>query len=130
MCLMSQRNFGLWILDFGLEESTVRVSRSASPMNSAASQSSNSGCDGNSPCEPKSSDVRTNPVPKYICQYRLTMTRDVSGCEGCVNHRARPSRLRGAPSGSGGKTDGTLAATFSPGLSYWPRTSTNVSRGC
>ena len=37
-------------------------------MNSAASQSSSSGCEGGSPCEPKSSDVLTRPVPNNICQ--------------------------------------------------------------
>ena len=37
-------------------------------MNSVASQSSNSGCDGGSPCDPKFSAVLTSPMPKYICQ--------------------------------------------------------------
>ena len=36
----------------------------------------------------------------------------------------------GTPAGSGGRPAGTPGATFSPGLSYAPRTSTNVSRGC
>ena len=36
--------------------------------NSVASQSSSSGWLGASPCEPKSSDVLTRPVPKYDCQ--------------------------------------------------------------
>ena len=37
-------------------------------INSVASQSSSSGWDGVSPCEPKSSTVLTIPTPKYICQ--------------------------------------------------------------
>ena len=44
-------------------------------MNSVASQSSSSGCEGHSPCAPKSSTVFTMPVPKYICQKRFTVTR-------------------------------------------------------
>ena len=43
--------------------------------NSVASQSSSSGCDGHSPCEPKSSTVLTSPVPNAFCQKRLTATR-------------------------------------------------------
>ena len=44
-------------------------------MNSAASQSSSSGCEGDSPCEPKSSTVLTRPMPKNICRKRFTVTR-------------------------------------------------------
>ena len=47
-----------------------------------ASQSSSSGWLGHSPCAPKSSTVLTRPVPKNICQERLTATRAVSGCAG------------------------------------------------
>src|SRR5436190_15431999 len=48
-------------------------------MNCVASQSRSSRCMGQSPCEPKSCTVLTNPVPKYICQKRFTVTRAVSG---------------------------------------------------
>ena len=85
--------------------------------NSVASQSSNSGCDGHSPCDPKSSVVFTIPVPKYICQKRFIVTRAVSGLAGSVSHLAKPRRLFGAPAGSGGSTAGTPDSTFSPGLS-------------
>ncbi len=97
--------------------------------NSVASQSSSSGCDGHSPCEPKSSTVFTSPVPKYICQNRFTVTRAVSGFDGSTSQRANPSRLFGAPAGSGGSTAGTPGDTFSPGWSYAPRISKCVSRG-
>ena len=48
------------------EVTIVRCSRftSQSFMNSLASQSSSSGCEGHSPCRPKSSAVLTIPVPK------------------------------------------------------------------
>src|SRR5256885_16832070 len=36
-----------------------------------ASQSSSSGCVGGTPCDPKSSGVRTIPSPKWYCQTRL-----------------------------------------------------------
>ena len=48
-------------------------------MNSMASQSSSSGCDGGVPCVPKSFSVSTRPRPKYCCQTRFTITRAVSG---------------------------------------------------
>ena len=48
-------------------------------MNSSASQSSSSGCDGRSPILPKLLGVRTMPSPKWCCQRRLTITRAVSG---------------------------------------------------
>ena len=51
------------------------------------------------PAMPKSSAVLTRPVPKNICQKRLTITRPVSGCSGSTSQRARPSRLGGASFG-------------------------------
>ena len=48
-------------------------------MNSVASQSSSSGCDGGAPCVPKSSLVSTMPRPKNCSHARLTATRAVSG---------------------------------------------------
>src|SRR5204862_4842403 len=83
--------------------------------NSTASQSSSSGCDGGSPCEPKSSAVFTRPVPKISCQKRFTVTRAVSGFEGSTSHRARPSRLRGRETAIGGSTDGAAGVTSSRG---------------
>ena len=44
------------------------------------------------------------PAPKYICQNRFTATRAVSGFDGSTSQCARPSRLFGAPAGSGGST--------------------------
>ena len=76
-------------------------------MNSVASQSSNSGCEGHSPRVPKSSLVFTRPVPKNCCQNRFTVTRAVSGCVGSTSQRANVSRLVTSPCGSGGSTDGT-----------------------
>src|SRR5437764_11644204 len=98
-------------------------------MNSVESQSSNSGLLGGSPCDPKSSDVFTSPMPKYPSQNRLTATRKVKGFLGSTIHLAKVRRLRGASDGSGGRNDGTPGATFSLGLSYWPRPRTKVSRG-
>src|SRR5262245_14874078 len=56
-------------------------------INSTASQSSNSGCEGRSPRKPKSSVVLTNPTPNNICQKRLTVTRLVSGFDECTSQR-------------------------------------------
>src|ERR1700693_5184593 len=83
--------------------------------NSVARKSSNSGFDGHSPCEPKSSTVFTIPVPKYICQNRFTVTRAKRGFFGSITHSANPSRLFGAPADNGGNTAGTPGAIFSPG---------------
>src|SRR5438093_657640 len=63
--------------------------------NSVASQSNSSGCDGGSPCDPKSSADFTIPVPKYICQNRFTVTRAISGYDGSTSHRAKPRRFGG-----------------------------------
>ncbi len=80
---------------------TWRRSRSGGSMcfmlqprstNSVASQSSSSGCDGLSPCVPKSSDVRTMPRPKNSCQMRFTATRAVSGFSRETSQRASASR--------------------------------------
>src|SRR5437867_2391772 len=61
-------------------------------MNSLASQSSNSGCDGLAPFAPKSLGVPTNPSPKWYCQRRLTMTLAVRGLAGSTIHLARARR--------------------------------------
>src|SRR6266478_2207710 len=61
--------------------------------NSAASQSSSSGCVGGEPWAPKSFSVSTRPRPKYCCQRRLTVTRAVSGLAGSTIQRARSRRL-------------------------------------
>ena len=41
---------------------------------------------------PKSFGVTTIPRPKWYCQIRLTMTRDVSGWCGCTSQRAKAKR--------------------------------------
>ena len=85
--------------------------------NRVASQSSNSGCTGQSPCDPKSSTVLTRPTPKSACQNRFTVTRDVSGLDGSTSHRASPRRLLGNCFGIAGSTAGTPGLTRSPGAS-------------
>ena len=91
--------------------------------NSTASQSSNSGCDGGVPCDPKSSAVFTIPVPKTSCQNRLIATRATSGFAGSTSHFASPKRFRGNPASIPGNTAGTFAGTSSRGASYMPRCS-------
>ena len=83
--------------------------------NSTASQSINSGCDGGSPCAPKSSAVFTRPVPKISCQKRFTVTRAVSGCPGATSHCASPKRFRGYSLVIGGSTAGVEGVTLSRG---------------
>ena len=61
--------------------------------NSTASQSSNSGCDGNSPETPKSPADRTRPVPNNSLQNRFTVTRAVSGCSGRSSHLRKPKPI-------------------------------------
>src|SRR2546425_855341 len=56
-----------------------RFNGSAGCINSQASQSSSSGCEGGSPCLPNSSTVSTMPRPKYCSQRRFTITLAVSG---------------------------------------------------
>src|ERR1044072_8141151 len=98
-------------------------------VNSVASQSSSSGCDGASPWDPKSSDVLTIPTPKYCCQNRFTVTRDNSGFAGSTSQFARPRRLDGYVVLVVIRADGIFGVTTSPGLSYCPRISKCVSRG-
>ena len=62
-------------------------------INSTASQSSNSGCDGKAPCVPRSSQVRTRPWPKRSFHSRLTSTRATSGFSRETIQRARSSRV-------------------------------------
>ena len=83
--------------------------------NSTASQSSSSGCEGGSPCDPKSSEVLTSPVPNSSCHIRFTATRAVSGCAGSTSHLASPSRFFGSAALIGGSAYGVLAASFSRG---------------
>ena len=89
--------------------------------NSTASQSSNSGFTGRSPCAPKSSAVFTSPVPKSSCQKRFTVTRAISGFSGAMSQRARPRRFFGASAGSAGSALNPAGVTSSPSLSYAPR---------
>src|SRR5215510_3619086 len=76
-------------------------------INSTASQSSNSRCDGASLCMPKSSGVATNPAPKYCCQTRLTIERAVVGELRSTSHFAKASRSGAAPAGKGCRNAGT-----------------------
>ena len=61
-------------------------------MNSTASQSSSSGCEGFLPLRPKSKTLSTRGLPKCRIQMWLTATRAVSGFMGCVIHSARARR--------------------------------------
>ena len=72
----------------------ARCGRTRSPASRAARDGSAA-----RPATPKSSTVLTSPVPKSICQKRLTATRAVSGLAGSTSQRARPSRSAGAPCG-------------------------------
>ena len=84
--------------------------------NSVASQSSSSGWLGGSPWAPKSSTVFTSPVPKSICQSRLTATRAVSGLAGSTSQRARPSRSAFASRGHGADQRRDAGLDPGPGL--------------
>ena len=83
-------------------------------MNSDASQSSSSGCDGGVPCVPKSFSVSTRPRPKYACQKRFIVTRAVSGFFGSTIHLARSRRFGLLRAGSGGSTAGVPGVTTAP----------------
>ena len=61
---------------------------------------------------PKSSAVRTMPVPKISCQRRFTVTRAVSGFSGETSHCASPRRFGGASSGIGWSAEKTAGADF------------------
>ena len=61
-------------------------------MNSTASQSRSALFEHGIPALPKSLGVETRPSPKWNCQIRLTITRDVSGCVGFVIHLAKTRR--------------------------------------
>ncbi len=97
--------------------------------NSVASQSSSSGWLGGSPWAPKSSTVFTSPVPKSICQSRLTATRAVSGLAGSTSQRASASRSAFAACGRRRDRARDAGIDTGPGWSYWPRIRTCVGRG-
>ncbi len=107
---------------------TLRLQPEA--MNSVASQSSNSGCDGGSPWSPKFSVVATSPRPKRDCHSALTATLAVSGFAGSISHRPRSYRS-GSPRRprSGGKKAGVPGRTSSPGERKSPRNWTKLLRG-
>src|SRR5262252_8568096 len=68
-------------------------------MNSAASQSSSSGCVGGAPLRPKSKTLGTIGLPKCLAQMWLTATRAGNGLRQSVNQVAsavrRPVLVRG-----------------------------------
>ena len=96
-------------------------------MNSTASQSSSSGWLGGSPCAPKSSTVFTRPVPKSICQSRLTATRAVSGFAADDQPPRQRKPVRYGRFLAAGKAAAARPARPRPGWSYWPRPSTWVT---
>ena len=101
-----------------------------SSMNCTANQSNSSGWLGSSPCVPKSELVLTKPVPKNCCQIRLTITREVRGVIvsnqpiGQIQAIVIPVLWFGRQTR---RKAGTPRDTFSPGLSYCPRTITKLS---
>ena len=98
--------------------------------NSTASQSMSSGFDGGSPCAPKSSLVRTMPVPNSCCQNRLTATRAVSGFESAMSQLARSRRLIEPDAVViDGRKPGVAAGTLSRRWSYIPRKRMCASAG-
>ena len=78
---------------------------------------------------PNSSGEIVSPLPKYACQTRFTIARDVVGDFLSTSHRASVSRLASAPLGSACRNCGTPASTFAPGLRKLPRLRIAVSRG-
>ena len=100
-------------------------------MNSAASQSSNSGCVGHSPCDPMSSSTLVMPMPKNWRHSRLTKTRAVSGFCWLTSQLARSSRVARCPPVSNlPRKAGTAGCTISPDSSIqFPRDRIRVSVG-
>ena len=99
-----------------------RLTSQPSSRNCTASQSSSSGWLGGSPCEPKSSavltmpgaeDLEPEPVDRHPGRQRVVRARPASW--------ASPSRLTGAPGGSGGRNAGVARPTLSRRWSYSPR---------
>src|SRR6185369_7289517 len=108
------------------------------PLNSDASQSSNSGCVGDSPSWPKLLDDRTRPRPKWCCQIRLTITRAVRRLSGDVIQSARAvlrpedfiaGVFAGMTGAAASKIAGNPSSTLFPGTCGFPREKTNVSGG-
>ena len=104
-----------------------------SAMNRLASQSSSSGCDGDSPWRPKSLAVRTRPCPKCQAHTRLTITRAVSGFFGLAMSSAssfRPLASLGKGLASGLRsTERYCRGAGSPGDCGLPRMKTLASNG-
>ena len=81
----STRFLSAWLVTACRQARDCRISRCRCfklqplSMNSTASQSNSSGCEGAIPWTPKSPGVSTSPRPKCCRQTRLTMTREVSG---------------------------------------------------
>jgi len=63
--------------------------------NSTASQSSSSGCEGASPCEPKSSDVFDEAVAEGFLPEAVDGDAGRQRFSSFTSHSRRPSRLRG-----------------------------------
>ncbi len=101
--------------------------------NSTASQSSNSGCVGHSPCAPRSSTVALSPVPKHCFHRRFMKTRAVSGLSGETIQRARSSRVSRWPGSTavGERKCGSPGSSNSPVSScQFPRCSNRIGSGC
>ena len=110
---------------------SVALTSQPPSRNSQASQSSSSGCVGQTPCEPKSSRVATSPCPKASFQSRFTNTRATSGFSGDVSQRARSSRVaRRSLTPSAGREAGTSGVTTGPvSSSQLPRGKIRMTRG-
>ena len=99
-------------------------------MNSTASQSSSSGCDGRFALVAEIAE-RSRPARcrRRRPTARLTVTRAVSGFSGETSQRAKPSRLRGASAGRAAGRRARPAPPASSGCRYSPRWWRQVVRG-
>ena len=68
------------------------------------------------------------PCPINSAHQRLTVTRPINGLAGSVSHFENPRRFRGKVFFIGCRIEGVSGLILSPGLRYWPRNITWVSR--
>ena len=112
--------FGSGCRDDRRYASDVRISRWSCftdhfrSTNSAASQSSSSGCVGFLPVAPKLFGLPASGVPIVHCQTRFAMTRAVSGFFGSAIHSASAFRRPSIVAGIGGVARGAEHARASP----------------
>ena len=96
--------------------------------NSPASQSSNAGFTGGSPCAPMSSSTFERPMPKNCLHSRFTKTRAVSGFSFATIHSAKSRRVSGASAFASFFSD-TARNPGSAGCIVGPLSSIQLPRG-